>query len=459
MTFAPSILASLNAATLLRVLMLQDYNTRVVVLGVTVLGLAAGVMGTYMLLRRRALLGDALSHATLPGIVVAFMVMAAAGGSGKWLPGLLIGAVASGLLGVGCILLIRHFTRLKEDAALGIVLSVFFGIGIALMGVVQRMAVGSAAGLETFIYGKTAAMLSSDAKLIAWTAVAVAVLCTLLYKEFKLLSFDPSFARSQGWPVGPLDMLMMGLVTAVTVVGLQAVGLVLVIALLIIPAAAARFWTRRLRTMLILSAILGAASGWLGASVSALVPKMPAGAIIVVIASGLFLVSMLIGPANGVVARWLSQVQLSRKVARDHLLRACYELVETGCATVDDEGHHHMPAAKLAAERSWSRWHFRRALARAEGEGLINRLPEDVIELTDKGWIEAKRLVRDHRLWEMYLITHAEVAPSHVDRGADMIEHVLGTEMVNKLERLLEQEQDARVPETPHVLRGSGTEP
>lgn len=436
-----------------RVLTLRDYNTRVVVLGVTMLGIAAGTIGSFMLLRKRALLGDALAHATLPGIAIAFMVMVAAGGTGKWLPGLLMGAVISGLAGVGMILLIQGLTRLKEDTALGIVLSMFFGLGVALMGIVQRMSAGSAAGLETFIYGKTAAMLASDAKLIACTAVVVSVICLLLFKELRLLSFDPAFARAQGWPTLGLDLLMMAMVTGVTVVGLQAVGLILIIALLIIPAAAARFWTHRLRTMLLLSAVLGGVSGWIGASISALVPRMPAGAIIVLVAAAGFVVSMFAGPARGVLARWIRLQQLNRLVARQHLLRAAYELIETGHAPTGPSGRPRIRIADLMAMRSWSRWSLMRLIHRLDRQELITLLPGEVIELTDAGMIEARRVVRDHRLWELYLITHAEVAPSHVDRGADMIEHVLGNEMVAKLERLLEQERQEQIPQTPHVIR------
>jgi manganese/zinc/iron transport system permease protein len=450
---------ALTLDALLRVLTLQDYNTRVVVVGVMVLGLAAGVVGAYMLLRKRALLGDALSHATLPGIAAAFMVMVAIGTSGKALPGLLLGATITGAIGVACVVLIRRHTRLKEDAALGIVLSVFFGFGVVLKGFAQSIRGGSAAGLDTFIYGKTAAMLASDVQLIALTALACIVICALLYKELKILSFDAGYASTQGWPVMVLDGLTMAMVTAVTVVGLQAVGLILVIALLIIPAAAARFWTDRLSRMILLSALIGSFSGWLGASISALLPRLPAGAIIVTVAAGVFLVSMFLGPTRGVIARWVRHQRLQRQVGRQNLLRACYELTENEPLETDEDGHPRIPFSLLLAARSWSAWRLRSLLRGADRDELLNLLPGDVIELSDPGLLEAKRVVREHRLWEMYLITHADVAPSHVDRGADMIEHVLGREMVAKLERLLEQQEDTKVPATPHILRGVATGP
>ena len=432
------------------VLTLRDYNTRVVVFGTAALGVAAGMIGTFMLLRKRALLGDALSHATLPGLGLAFIIMAQAGGSGKSLPGLLVGATISGLIGVGCILLIRSYTRIKEDAALGIVLSVFFGLGVAILGVIQNMGTGSAAGLESFIYGKTASMLRADALVIAATAVLVALSCAILFKEFSLLCFDQGYARTQGWPVMGLDLVMMTFVTAVTVIGLQAVGLILVIALLIIPPAAARFWTERLSVMFFLSAAIGGISGMFGAAVSALVPRMPAGAIIVVTASGVFLISLLFGTARGVLARVAERVGLNRRVARQHLLRGIYELVEDGGEEALEQKS--VPLEMLLRERSWTLAQLRRLLGRYERDGLVIRR-DGRIGLTSAGLSEARRLVRNHRLWEIYLITHADIAPSHVDRDADTLEHVLGREMVAKLEGLLaHQDVPQAVPVSPHTL-------
>ena len=236
-----------------RVFTFQDYNTRVVVVGTTLLGLAAGLIGTFLVLRKRALLSDTLSHATLPGIALAFIVMTLLTGDGKHLPALIAGAGLFAVIGTGSVLAIQRFSRLKDDAALGIVLSVYFGLGIALMGMATRMDAGNAAGLSSFIYGKTASMLFSDALLIAVAALIATIACILFFKEFSLICFDADYGSTQGWPVGRLDFFMMALVVLVTVIGLQAVGLILVVALLIIPAAAARFWTFRLPKMLWLS--------------------------------------------------------------------------------------------------------------------------------------------------------------------------------------------------------------
>lgn len=439
---------------------LKNYSTRVVLMGTTLLGLASGMIGTFMLLRKRALIGDVISHATLPGIALAFIIMVAAGGSGKFLPGLLLGGALTGLLGVGWVMLIRLKTRVKEDAALGIVLSVFFGLGIALLGVIQKMSKGSAAGLSSFIYGKTASMLASDARLIALIAFIITLLCICFYKEFKLLCFDKSYAKAQGWPVGILDGLMMLLVIGTTVIGLQSVGLILIIALLVIPPAAARFWTYRLHYTLLISSLLGGLSCAIGVFISALLPRLPTGALIVVIAFFLFFISMLFGKACGVIPRWKKHFHLSQTIAEQHLFRALYECMEnttfSDAASSDEKIE---PLGKVSMEsllemRSWSPLKLACLLKQAKKRGEVDYLGHKTYRLTKKGQERAYRIIRNHRLWELYLITHADVAPGHVDRDADQIEHVLGQKMVQELESLLtENHPDFVLPDSPHPVK------
>ncbi len=434
---------------LLRLLTLRDYNTRVVLLGTMLLGWACGMIGSFLLLRKRSLMGDAISHATLPGIAGAFMLMVAFGGSGKSLPGLLLGALLAGLLGMVSVVAIRGLSRIKEDAALGIVLSVYFGIGMALLGIVQKYDTGSAAGLQAFIYGKTASMLDSDAWLIGITAAAVALLCAMLLKEFTLLCFDQAFAGAQGWPVRRLDLLLMGMVVVVTVIGLQAVGLILIIALLIIPPAAARFWTHRLWRMVIISAAIGAGSSLIGAAASALLPRLPAGALIVCVAAAFFLASMIFGPCGGILVRLLQQTRLHRKVARQHLLRGLYEVWESRGRQGPPEADWHT----MLAMRSWKAGRLHRLLRQARRRGHLTMPAPLTYRLTERGLAEARRLVHNHRLWEIYLITHADMAASRVDRDADKLEHVLEPEVVAQLEReLARQHPHLATPHSPHPL-------
>jgi manganese/zinc/iron transport system permease protein len=494
---------------LVQVLLLRDYNTWLVVLSTALLGLAAGLIGSFLLLRKRSLMGDVLSHATLPGVAFAFMAMVVVGQAdfigewiayfnssqwqarvkesdeylahvlywlgvpawpsdirgGKWLPGLLLGAALFSILGFLLVMLIRDGTRLKDDSAMGIVLSVTFGLGVALLGVAQSMPGASAAGLESFIYGKTASMIWRDFLFISTAAIVVGGMCVFLFKEFTLLCFDDGYAASQGWPVRPLDIIMLLLVTTVTVIGLQAVGLILIIALLLIPPAAARFWTDHLPRMLVLSGVLGALSGWLGSSLSALIPNLPAGAIIVVAGAGFFIISLIFGPARGVLKRALQHARLTRKIARQHLLRAFYEIreqqTERPASAANSAGPHASTGVdfeQLLQARSWQRWRLRWILRRMQRRGLVRETSDGRFQLTEAGLGEAAKVVRNHRLWEIYLLEHADVAPNHVDRDADQIEHVLPAELVNRLEQLLHRRAEwQQVPASPHAIQTAQT--
>ena len=432
---------------LLRFITLTDYSTRVVVFGCVTLGAAAGLIGPFMMLRRRSLLADATSHAMLPGIAMAFLIMHAVTGNGKWLPGLLLGALISGLLGMLCIVWINRHSRLEDDTALAIVLSVFYGFGAALLGIIQKMEGVDAAGLNSFVVGKTASMLWNDALLIAICALVIMLLVIVLYKEFTLLCFDSDFSRAQGWPTTRLDIAMMGIVVVTTVIGLRAVGLVLMIALLVIPAAAARFWTDNLWRLLWISAGIGAVSCWLGAMWSSTVSRVSAGASMVLCATLLFVISLMFGPARGLLLRWHRRRRLRFRTQRDHLLRALYEHEErTGQASLSYD--------ELFALRGWNRSQLGTLLHRCLRKHLVYRNAEGRYCCTDSGQIEARQLVRNHRLWELYMMRYADVAASHVDRVADRIEHVLGKSMVAKLEAELATEPGLHMPESPHQLEG-----
>ena len=439
------------------ILLLQNYNTRLVVICTFLLGSACGLMGSFLLLRKRSLMGDTLSHATLPGVCIAFFVGILLGGDGKSLTLLLAGATVTGVLGCMIVLFIRNHSKIKDDTAMGIVLSVFFGAGVVLLTMITKMPQGSAAGLESFIYGKTAAMVYSDFKLLTIVTVCVLGVTVLLFKELRLLCFDESYAAAQGWPTKWLDLILLALLTAVTVVGLQSVGLILIIAFLIIPASAARFWTEHLNQMLLIAALIGGASGWAGASVSALVPNMPAGALIVLVAAGFFTISLLFGAKRGVLISWLRQLNLKRNIGRQHLLRALYEILEADHREGDEILIRQVPFRQIRGRRTWSDQQLRRHLRQAYNDGLIDAVTrEDMISLTEAGLEAAARVTRNHRLWELYLIEYADVATSRVDRDADAVEHVLGERLVALLEAKLIKLHTAKgltVPASPHPIK------
>lgn len=444
----------------LRTALLQDYNTRVVVIGSLLLGISSGLVGTSLFLRKRALLSDTLSHATLPGIAIAYLALVAAGHGARNLIVLLLGAAVASVIAVLTIGLLKRTTRLKDDALLSIVMSVFFGLGISLLGVISRNAPSQSAGLQKFIYGSTASMIASDAYLMGGVALVVAVVMLIFWKEFQLLCFDAGFAASEGYPVFWIDLLMMTLVVAVTVTGLQAVGLILVVALLVIPPVSARFWTHDYSKLLILSSLFGGISATLGSLMSAFMSDVPTGAIIVLTATAVFVFSLLFGSAKGLVFQYLIAKRLNRQMGQQHLLRAVYEVQEadalqtTTTASAENPEHTNSPVTlqTLLGCRAWSLKQLNALIRREESNGTLLNYPEG-IRLTESGLKEAKRLVRSHRLWELYLITYADVAPSHVDRSADDIEHVLDAKLVARLEaKLLHQNSSPPVPPSPHVL-------
>lgn len=441
------------------VITMQNYNTRIVLLGTTFLGICAGTVGTFMLLRKRSLVGDVVSHASLPGIAIAFLVMELSDpGSGKSLSGLLLGALIAGLLGVLCTVAIRRLTRIKEDAAMAIVLSIFFGIGIALFTVVQNIPSGNVAGLHHFIFGKAASMIAADVALIVKAAVVVLLGCCLLFKEFSLMCFDEEFAAVQGWPVLGLDLMLMGLVVGVSIIGLQSVGLLLVVAMLIIPAASARFWTNKLGRLTIVAAGFGGLSAFSGVLLSALFPRFAAGAVIVLSGSFFFGISMAIGTRRGIFGRIRQQRRTRRRVGRHDLLRALYEFLEPSLTGDDgrltaDLTNPSIQFEQLLGMRSWSATRLRRLIGVADRDGILRTDSADKYHLTEVGAIQAQNVVRNHRLWEIYLIEHADIAPSHVDRDADTIEHLLEPDLMIKLDELLSQRYpNMAVPSSPHPI-------
>lgn len=275
------------------------YNTTLVSVGAALLGANAGAIGTYVTLRRRALVADAMSHATLPGLVAAFIAMSALGFDGRTLPALMAGAVASAALGLVVIDWITRTTRLDEDVAIGAVLSVFFGAGVVLLTVVQTLDTGGQAGLSSYLLGATAGMRLVEAQTIAVSACITMGALILLRRSFALVCFDPTFAATTGLDVRRTDLAMVGLLLVVIVIGLQVAGLVLVVALAILPPTAARFWTERVGPMTIIAAAFGAVCGHVGTAISAAGPALPTGPLIVICGAAIFVVSLLFGTARG----------------------------------------------------------------------------------------------------------------------------------------------------------------
>jgi manganese/zinc/iron transport system permease protein len=403
------------------------YTLRNVLLGASILGLIGGVMGAFALLRRQSLLGDALAHAALPGVCLVFLLT----GSKQPIP-LLLGALAAGVAGALVVLGIVRGSRVKEDSAIGLVLSVFFGFGIVLLTRIQKLPGGNQSGLDKFLFGQAATLGVDDLKLMSVVAVAVLTFTVLFFKEFKLVSFDPTFGQTLGFPMRWIDIGLTSLLVVVVVVGLQTVGVVLMVATLVTPAAAARQWTDRLATMVLLSGTIGATAGALGAVLSASIPRLPTGPMIVLISSAILVVSLLFAPRRGILWSRIRERSARDRIRGENLLKDIYLAGErTG-------GHYHdfvaLPA--LMGMRGQSASAVRSVATRLRRHGWLE--PEDdALRLTEAGRGEAERLVRKHRLWELYLTRRLELAADHVHRDAETMEHALTDENVAELDRLL----------------------
>lgn len=386
-------------------LLLQSgYNAALVAVGAALLGIAAGSGGTFLFLRKRALVSDAVAHATLPGVGLAFIVMVALGGDGRDLLGLLLGSAITAWIGLVLVEWMARRTRLAEDAAIGAVLSVFFGFGIVLLTVIQTMSAGRQAGLESFLLGATAGMLFQDAVVIAVGGALAVATVYLLRRPMTLVAFDPDYAAAYGCNVKRIDLVMMGLVMAVTVIGLKLVGLILVVAMLIIPPVTARFWTDRTDGVIWIAGILGGVSGYVGAALSASAPSIPTGPIIVLVCFGLFTFSILFAPGRGVLA------------------------------------------AVIRHQRFQVRVHRRQGLlALAHGEPIFDPLTIAVLRrsklirrdrvATEAGRAQAAKALRDEKRWEVARRVYHDEAISGRYDGLTPIETVLTPDEIAAIDR------------------------
>ncbi|MDM8166203.1 metal ABC transporter permease [Roseovarius sp.] len=395
---------------LLEALTLQlGYNATLVTIGATLLGIAAGATGTFLYVGKRALVSDAISHATLPGVGLAFIAMVLLGGDGRFLPGLLLGSAVSAAIGLLCVSWLSTRTRLAEDAAIGAVLSVFFGLGIVLLTVIQTMSSGRQAGLETFLLGSTAGMLWNDAVIIAAGGALVLALVVLLRRPMTLVAFDAEFAASTGVDVRRTDLAMMGLALAITVVGLKIVGLILIVALLIIPAVAARFWSDRMGRVVGIAGAIGGASGWIGAALSATAPDLPTGPIIVIVAASFFAVSLLCAPGRGVLAAVLRH---RRFRARVHVRQGLLALAQE----------------QPIYEGLTLRLMRRAGLIRADGVA------------TEAGRAKAARALLDERRWQLLRADPRHEAAAARYDGLTPLETLLTADQIAELDRALKPE-------------------
>lgn len=407
----------------------RDPALRYALIGSILLGINCGLLGGFLVVRKMALVGDSLSHAVLPGVAMGFLW-----NMDKDPVAIFIGATLAGLLGAVAVNLIKHTTRLKEDTALGLVLAAFFAAGMVILTMIQQLDNANKSGLDKYLFGQAAAISAADVKLMSVVTGLSMLGILIFYKEFLVTSFDPGFARATGFPVQVFHYSLMLLLAFSVVISLQAVGVVLVSAMLITPAAAAYMLTDRMHRLLWLAALFGVFAGACGAFFSFLRPNLPTGPFMVLGASLVFVLAFLFGPRHGVVVKWWLRRSRVERTQRENTLKSIYHVLEAN--DFHGEG---VTLEELAQRRRETIEEARGRAAALEVHSLASLNQDNhTIYLTPEGLQRALAIVRNHRLWELYLTHAAQIAVDHVHEDAEKIEHVLGEDVVRELERRLD---------------------
>ncbi|MEQ9657302.1 iron chelate uptake ABC transporter family permease subunit, partial [Fulvivirga sp.] len=322
-------------------------------------------------------------------------------------------------------------SKIKEDTAIGLILSVFFGIGIFLLTIIQKSGNAAQSGLDQFLFGKAASLVGSDLITFGMVAVLLLVAVYLFFKEFTLISFDKDFAASVGLPIRAMELVLTTLTVLAVVIGIQAVGVVLMAAMLITPAAAARFWTENIKVMIWLAAIFGAFSGISGAYISYIAPSMPTGPWIVIVISTIAFFSFFFAPGRGIIQRLITQKRIKKHIVDENILKALYQLGEEEKNFYDKR-----TIETILSKRTLRRDLLIKSLRRLKREGYLKN-DNGLWFFNTAGKNKGQRVVKLHRLWEVYLTQYLRIAPDHVHDDADTIEHVLTPELEARLEKLL----------------------
>jgi len=359
-----------------------DYTLRTVVLGSAVLGIVSGALGSYAVLRKQSLLGDAMSHAALPGIAIAFLLT----GSKQSLV-LILGAAIAGWIGTLFVMAIVRSTRIKFDSALGLVLSVFFGFGLVLLTIIQKRPDATQAGLDKFLFGQAAALLERDVVTMGVLGAVAILIMLIFWKEFKLLSFDADFGATLGFPMKILDILLTTLIVVAIVLGLQTVGVVLMSAMIVAPAAAARQWTDRLGTMVLLSSLFGALAGIFGAILSSSIARLPTGPTIVLCISVIVLVSLFLAPRRGLFWNWLRERKNRGRLHVEAVLEGLYTLA------LSHENLEHPHSAAVLRLMGSGKTGVDRSLRKLEEQGYVKSKSPEEWALTKAGIAQARSLL------------------------------------------------------------------
>ncbi|MGJ3235929.1 iron chelate uptake ABC transporter family permease subunit [Marivirga sp.] len=404
----------------------NDANVIYVSLGTIILGAGAAVVGAFTFFRKKALIGDAIAHAILPGVCLAFILS----GTKKYFL-LIAGAFFTGWLSIIAVDYIVKKSKIKEDTAIGLILSVFFGVGIMLLTYIQQSGNAAQTGLDSFLFGKAASMLAQDVVIFSAISILLITMILLFYKELKLITYDKDFAQSVGLPVKWIEFLLSSLTVLAVVTGIQAVGVVLMAALLITPTAAAKYWSGSLSIILILAAFIGGASGVSGAFISYIAPNMPTGPWVVMVLSIFAIFSILFAPRRGYFSRLWQQLKNRWQIQDENILKAFHQIAESENSFGESKS-----IEKLREKRYYTIRLMKRILKRLKRQGYLKSTKEGYF-LSNYGQKKAARLVKLHRLWELYLTEYLRIAPDHVHEDADTIEHIITPELEKRLEEKL----------------------
>ena len=395
-----------------------------VILGVAIIGAISGVVGTFSFLRKKTLIADAISHAVLPGVCVGFMF------AGTKDPiTLMIGALVIGWFSVWLIDNITQKTKLSEDTAIALVSTLFFAIGSVLLSIISKSQNAEQSGLKNFLFGKAATMTTFDVQVFSVVSIVILAIVIFCFKPFQLVCFNIEFAKSIGIKVRRIEFLLSTLTVLTVAIGIQAVGVVLMSALLIAPAASARYWTNKLPFMVLISAFFGMLSGVLGVIFSTVKDNMPTGPWIVFSLFLFTFLTLIFAPEKGWFSIQKRNRRNIRKITEENILKIIYQLKEQGILDVSFKD--------ILAKRAMDTDTLENNLMRLVNLGWLKKSSE-LFSLSEKGEVEASRIVRSHRLWELYLTKRMNFKDDHIHGTAETIEHLITPEIEKELMKELD---------------------
>jgi manganese/zinc/iron transport system permease protein len=395
------------------------------------LGALVALAGCYAILRREALIGDALGHAVLPGVTAAFLL-----GASRNSPLLILGALLSTTLAYFAQQLLVRTTTLKPETVLAITLSLFFALGVFQLSIIQHRSGVAASGLEKILFGQAAALTSQEVWILAVILTITLIILTLLHARFTLISFDRNFAKSSSLPLVRLE-IALGLILLIAIIfGAQLVGVILVSALLIIPGLIALFWCKRVPTMMLLASIVGSTSGAIGAQLSYAWQKLPTGAVTVIVLALIFLISLIFAPKNGLLAKYLTEKKQMQIADENNLLKAFFKLFEQKQVNFNQILHFKLDKSEIAARLRLNKRRLEAAIQRlVKGNFLFN--DQSSLLMSEKGAMRGQRQLAFHRLWESYLNQEVGIASDHVHQDAEEVEHFISDTIASQIKQQL----------------------